>query len=479
MIPILYPPNETASSTAFATHGSGPIVDAISCTVTEDLEGRYELDLTMPATSARMAELVDRAIVLVKPNPYDSLQPFRIYKQGRNSGLEITLKAQHISYDLNGFPCWPLTATGAANAVSAINTQQAQLDLGNRFTLHTDSADTAKVFKVEIPTPERSVIGGAQGSIRSVFGGELRFDAFDIYHTTRRGADRGCVLAYRKSILELRQDRSVEELYTHILPYYHDSSKSINGYLLGVIAGADWVNIKPVDLTGEFSEAPANDNAFNAYAQNVWLPAHPQETTPEIGFQIKTVPPGSIGLDGLESLQLGDTVGVRYEALGITASSRVTSYTWDVLRERYVSLQIGDTPPTAAEAISNAGRLSKGTIPSARYGVGSIGPSQIRNAAVDGSKVLNAALALAKMDASFVSDWNDLIVTESLVAGTITVGTGGAIILGSSFLATTFLYVGANNINNATQFIATEITYLNESGTAVTKQVLANPYYFG
>lgn len=400
MIPLLFPANDRT----FLSHGYGPIPDATRCTVTEDLDGRYELTLTLPANSARMADLTARAIILAKPNPYDPLQPFRIYRQTRQTDLLVTLRAQHISYDLNGYPVWPLSATGAPAAVNAINAQQTSLGLGNPFTLHTDFPASDKVFSVEVPTPERSVIGGASGSIRSVFGGELRFDAFDVYHSSRRGSDRGCVLAYRKSILELRQEQSIEDLYTAVVPYYHDGTTgTFAGNPQPIILGADWVNYKPVDVSEHFTERPADETMIDYWGAK-WAEENLSPYA-KISFAISTVPPGSVGLDGIEDLQLGDTVGVRYEILGIeqtavsgaNAKKRVTSYTYDVLRDRYTDLQIGERKPTAAEAICDAGRLSTGEIPSGRYGARSIGGSAIGLGAVGTETIADQAVTNDKL----------------------------------------------------------------------------------
>ena len=44
MKPILYP----AAETEFSNNGLGRLSDAISCTVTEERNGQYELELTYP-----------------------------------------------------------------------------------------------------------------------------------------------------------------------------------------------------------------------------------------------------------------------------------------------------------------------------------------------------------------------------------------------------------------------------------------------
>ena len=65
MIPILFSPK----STQFNTNGIGRLSDAISCTVTEERNGIYELELEYPIVGAHASELVNSAIIVPKPAP--------------------------------------------------------------------------------------------------------------------------------------------------------------------------------------------------------------------------------------------------------------------------------------------------------------------------------------------------------------------------------------------------------------------------
>ena len=98
---------------------------------------------------------------------------------------------------------------------------------------------------------------------------------------------------------------------------------------------------------------------------------------PRVSLKVTTVPPGSEGLQSLQDLRLGDTVKVRFLQLGIDVPATVVAYTYDVLRGRYISIELGDKPRSAAEAIADASRLAKGTIAPERIGGGSIGASKL------------------------------------------------------------------------------------------------------
>ena len=76
MTPILF----AESTTTFTTNGIGRLTDAISCYVTEERNGQYELALVYPVTGQHYSEIRNRAIIGVIPYVDATLQPFRIYK---------------------------------------------------------------------------------------------------------------------------------------------------------------------------------------------------------------------------------------------------------------------------------------------------------------------------------------------------------------------------------------------------------------
>ena len=66
MIPILYSANETS----FTTQGIGALTDTISCVVTEERNGEYELQLVYPITGIHFSDITDRAVICAIPSPH-------------------------------------------------------------------------------------------------------------------------------------------------------------------------------------------------------------------------------------------------------------------------------------------------------------------------------------------------------------------------------------------------------------------------
>ena len=76
MKPILYAPEEKE----YKTNGLGRLSDAISCTVTEERNGQYELHMEYPAGGVHAADILNSRIIYAVPADNRDPQPFRIYR---------------------------------------------------------------------------------------------------------------------------------------------------------------------------------------------------------------------------------------------------------------------------------------------------------------------------------------------------------------------------------------------------------------
>ena len=372
--PVFFP--ETATS--FTTHGIGPCTEATRCEVHEELNGQYELTLEMPATARHFSEVGTRTIILAKPNPYDNPQPFRIYRPVKTSKYNITYDAHHISYDLDGYPVSPFTAANAQQAVLAITNNQL-VNTGQPWAFATDltQANTGDM-KVEVPTGTRELLGNGENTLVGTYGGTLYFDGFSVYLLDNRGQDRGFVIAYGKNLVDLEQETNISDLYNAVMPYakWHDGVYTGN---IEMAPGTwNYYRVKTVDFSSDVSSylaAPTQQQLSNL-AQGWLYSEKPWE--PRVSIKLTTVPPGSEGLQSLQDLRLGDPVTVRFLRLGIEVTDKVVvGYTYDVLRQRYISVEIGEKPRTAADAISDASRLTKGEISPERIRGGSIGAGKL------------------------------------------------------------------------------------------------------
>ena len=158
MIPILYA--TITEGTVPTDYGLGSLTDALSCTVTEERNGGYELVMEYAAKGIHAEDIEPNRFIKAKPNFTDNPQIFRIYKVGKEMNGKFTVYAQHISYDLSG-KIVPANTTGgsATAAVLALKTQG-----GGNFNI-TTNITSSKAFKVDVPSSTRSWFGGKEGSL--------------------------------------------------------------------------------------------------------------------------------------------------------------------------------------------------------------------------------------------------------------------------------------------------------------------------
>ena len=74
MNPVLFEPG----ATVFTTNGVGRLSDALSCVVTEERNGIFELEMTYPATGKHAADIVHSSIIYAKPSARRGAQAFRV-----------------------------------------------------------------------------------------------------------------------------------------------------------------------------------------------------------------------------------------------------------------------------------------------------------------------------------------------------------------------------------------------------------------
>ena len=194
MIPILYPPGETS----FSGNGLGRLSEAITCTVEEERNGKYELEMEYPVAGARFGDIRNSCIIWAEPSDAYREQPFRIYKISKPMGGKIKIQAEHISYQLSHIPVSAFTATTAPEALLGLKTNAAE---ACPFEFWTDKT-TRGAFEVLKPSSIRSMLGGTKGSILDIYGGEYEFDRYTVKLYAERGMDRGVTLRYGKNITD-------------------------------------------------------------------------------------------------------------------------------------------------------------------------------------------------------------------------------------------------------------------------------------
>lgn len=347
MIPILFP----STATEFKTQGLGALSDAISCTVTEERNGIFELEMEYPMTGLHFGEIADRCIILAIPSPYRLPQPFRIYRITKPLNGICTIYAQHITYDLSGVPLNPFTAASAPAAMAGLQSNAA---IESPFAFWTNKTTTAG-FAVTVPSSTRSVLGGRAGSILDAYDGEYEWDNFTVKLHDQRGQDNGVVIRYGKNLTDLEQDRNISNVATGIYPYWTDMDGNLvtcNPKVIPAPGTYNFTRVIPVDFSQDFKEKPTPEQLQErgegyVNSNNIGVPS----VSLSVNFAQLEQSEEYKHLALLEKCDLCDIVAVQFEDLGVDAKAKIVKIKTNVLLEKYISTEIGDVRSNIADSI--------------------------------------------------------------------------------------------------------------------------------
>ncbi len=355
MIPILFSEN----SNTFTSNGIGRLSDAISCEVTEERNGQYELQMSYPSTGAHFDEIKLRAIIVAKPSAGTSNQPFRIYNISKPINGKVTINAQHISYDLSKNVSMPFSVTASASACS-----QALAGLKNNavetcpFTFSTDVTTVAN-YNQKAPASIRQRLGGTEGSVLDQFHGEYEFDVYDVKFWKDRGQTKNIPLRYGKNITDIKQEEEISNTITGIVPFWMDNDGNNLVTLPEKVVYSPNASAYPqkltvpMDFSGDYESQPTAAQ-LRAHAQ-----AYVNQSgigVPKVSIDVSFVNLADTeeykDLIALQNVNLCDTIPVEFEPLGISTTAKIVKTEYDVLSEKYKKLTVGSLRSNLATAIT-------------------------------------------------------------------------------------------------------------------------------
>lgn len=349
--PILY----SATETDFSNNGLGILGDCISCEVTEEANGIFELVMQYPMGGIHYDDIADRSIIKAKADQFRDPQLFRVYAISKPMSGIVTISAEHISYDLSGIPVAPFTAGSVTLALADLK-NNAVTDCP--FNFWTDK-DTSGTFSVSVPSSIRSRLGGVEGSILDVYGGEYEFDNYTVKLHNNRGMNRGVSIRYGKNLTDIKQEQSCASVATGIYPYW---AGDVDGNTVLVelpekIVNApgtyNFVKIRTVDFTESFESQPTEEelrSKADSYVKsnNIGIP----NVSLTVSFAQLEQTDEYKHLKLLEQVLLFDTVNVEFPALGVSATAKAIKIVYDSLSDRVKSITLGSTKANIADTIA-------------------------------------------------------------------------------------------------------------------------------
>lgn len=349
--PILY----SATETDFSSNGLGILGDCISCEVTEEANGIFELAMQYPMGGIHYDDIADRSIIKAKADQFRDPQLFRVYSISKPMSGIVTVSAEHISYDLSGIPVAQFMAGSVALALADLK-NNAVIDCP--FNFWTDK-DTSGTFSVSVPSSIRSRLGGVAGSILDVYGGEYEFDNYTVKLHNNRGMNRGVSIRYGKNLTDIKQEQNCASVATGIYPYW---AGDVDGNTVLVelpekIVNApgtyNFVKIRTVDFTESFESQPTEEelrSKAESYVKynNIGIP----NVSLTVSFAQLEQTDEYKHLKLLEQVLLFDTVNVEFPALGVSATAKAIKIVYDSLSERVKSITLGSAKANISDTIA-------------------------------------------------------------------------------------------------------------------------------
>lgn len=365
MKPILYKANEAT----FETYGLGEI-DATKALVTRERNGNYTLYIEYPA-SGRLASVFKNDMRIKSDAGLRTKnQTFYISRILKSSKGIIKIYAKHISH-LTEFMAIRNKTIVNGTASSALSIWASNTLGGVRFDTWSDITTSNRTsWDIANFKNAREALGGKEGSILDVWGGEFEFDNTTIRLHKQLGRKSPIVLEYGRNILSAEDEQDIGATYTSIYPYATytpESTGSTDGHSEAITVelpekyiDSKYVGlynerrVEIVDFSSSFKEkevptAEKLKSLANAYIinNNVGLP--------KINTKIEYVDLSNAQDHAsnriLEEAELCDIVPIYYPPIGITSEDgKLTTIVFDVLRGVNDSVEVG----TIGEGIRSA-----------------------------------------------------------------------------------------------------------------------------
>lgn len=337
----------------FQTH-LGDLQNCTECYVEEERNGLFDLTLICLISDPLYKKLEKENIIVTRANDTLLLQKFRIYNVKKVMKNMVQVYAKHISFDL------------AHDYIESINIerQSCEYALNQIFRNSRQSQHYRGVsdiiepqdYNIENINPSEAIVG-KEGSIIDTFGNgaEILRDNETISVLARRGNTLGYAIKYAENLTGFELEEDVSDLVTCIRPYatFRDQDTNQDKIIYGnyvtspLSSRYSHLYIKSIDYSDKFEEGEVvTTTKLESLAEEDFRVN--KVDIPKQNYKIEFVPLSKcVGYEDIEDkITLCDIVGIEDTRYDVNTEAKVIKAKYDVLRERYHSVELGD-PKTA------------------------------------------------------------------------------------------------------------------------------------
>lgn len=320
------------TDTTFTSNGDMTILPLRAVVHKADNSDFY-LDLT---TSLQYVDDLTAGRIIVAPTPQGE-QAFRVGNVQKTKN-KITVRCWHVFYDTENYL---IEDSRAINSTlnDALDHFNENTNPASPFTTLSNVQGTATLYIVR-----KSYYEAIQEAMQRWGGGHLVRDNFSIQIRQSIGQDNGVLVRYGKNIKDITVDYNWDNVVTAMMPVGYDGVMLEDKYIYSDIS-YDIPYTKCVHFDQNIDQEPYQDENGNldenAYREALRADLFAQaqayiETNqyPQVNYQLAA---------NLEKVtDIGDTVVVDDERLGVKITTNVISYDYDCILGKYTNLEFGN-----------------------------------------------------------------------------------------------------------------------------------------
>ena len=346
MKPRIYDPLEKD----FSHNGLGIMIDTSRCDVTEEANGKYEVEIEHPLIS-RFSDYFENGYqIKAKPNDQEDYHIFEIKNTYKDTiSNTILIYGQSRTYKIGNREVRhvEIDSKNGAEAMAAIENG---MDEPSDVKLFSDIQTTSStVFEARNVL---NCISGEQGSMVQYWGGEIKREPFKLSLLRRRGRDNVGTVRYGKDLNGLKIKFDWSSIVTKVLPYadLQNSEDGTTNRIYGTAVMSELatnypdVYAKHIQFTEE--QGVKDLASLNRVAANYFKSINPGSDKPKISIELEieklTDSEEAKEFAKIKNYGLFDTFSVYHKLYDIHIDTKITSIVYDSLTEKNKKIYAGD-----------------------------------------------------------------------------------------------------------------------------------------
>ena len=322
--------------TEYSSNGD-KVLQPTKCKVHKADNGEYYAEIEC---SPDYSDYIKNGNIVVCPTPTGD-QAFRFSNPELNK-TKIKVKAKHVYYDSENYLIEDSNVVDK-NCNQALEHLNAATDNESPFTTVSD------VTSINSFRCVRKSLCEAVSTVLERWGGHLVRDNFNIAVRSSIGADNGVTIRYGKNLKEIQKTEDWSNVVTKLLPVGKDGLLLDELYLYSETQYA-----LPYTKTVSFNQdiEKGEEETDEAYQYRLKEDLRQQGTAylaancvPKINYTVKA------HLDDITDV--GDTISVIDEALGISITTHVIAFEYDAILEKFTQVEFGNSKEKLSNLMSS------------------------------------------------------------------------------------------------------------------------------